>query len=765
VKRLAVRVSGVVQGVGFRPFVHRAATARGLAGSVRNDGQGVVIDVQGADSDVEAFVAALRNEAPPAARVLGVDVEPVPLGALPGFCIAASETGAGATRPCLPADLAPCAECLRELADPADRRHGYPFVNCTQCGPRYSIVQGLPYDRERTTMRGFALCGACAAEYHDASDRRYHAEPIACPRCGPRLRLVAPSGAVRARDDAALAGAVRAIAEGAVVAIKGVGGYQLVCSATRESTVATLRARKHRPDKPFAVLFASVDQVREHGVVSANDERLLWSREAPIVLVPRREGGSRTPLAVGVARSTGWLGAMLPASPLHRLLVDGQGEPVVCTSGNRAEEPICHDDAEALARLADLADVFLTHDRPIARPVDDSVARASPAGGVEVLRRARGWAPIASKREAVEPTVVAVGAHLKSTVAVASGTEVVVSQHLGDLGSPEARALLERTVHDLTTLLGATPQVVACDLHPDYASTLYAEQLALDLGARLERVQHHHAHVAACLAEHGVQEPVLGLAWDGAGLGLDGDLWGGEALVVEGAMARRIAHLRPFRLPGGERAAREPRRSALGILSELGAEVGDGWSRDHFSREELPVLAKLVATATHAPRTTSVGRLFDAVAALAGLRDRSTFEGQAPMELEMAAEDVPVREAYAIPVRTGGQPWVVDWEPLVRSVLLDRARGEPLSRVSGRFHAGLAAAAVEVARLADVPRVVLSGGCFQNRRLATDVRASLERAGFDVLSPSAYPPNDGGISLGQAWVATQRWKDQRDRGA
>jgi hydrogenase maturation protein HypF len=756
VKRLAVRVSGVVQGVGFRPFVHRVATARGLVGSVRNDGQGVAIDVQGEDADVEAFVAALRREAPPAARVLGVEVEAFEPGALSAFCIGRSEAGVGATRPSLPADLAPCADCWSEIADAADRRYRYPFANCTQCGPRYSIVLGVPYDRERTTMRGFAMCAACAAEYGDVNDRRYHAEPIACPRCGPRLRLVAPSGAAMASDGAALDGAVQALAEGAVLALKGVGGYQLVCSATRASSVATLRARKHRPDKPFAVLFSSVDQVRAHGVVSGSDEQLLRSPEAPIVLVPRRDAAVGTPLAADVARSTGWIGAMLPASPLHRLLVDGHGGPLVCSSGNRAEEPICHDDADALSRLAALADVFLVHDRPIARPVDDSVARTS-AQGVEVLRRARGWAPIASRRRAVEPTVVAVGAHLKSTVAVASGTEVVVSQHLGDLGSSEARALLERTVHDLTSFLGATPDVVACDLHPDYASTVYAEELARGLGARLERVQHHHAHVAACLAEHGVSGAVLGFAWDGAGLGLDGDLWGGETLLVEGARARRVAHLRPFRLPGGERAAREPRRSALGILCEIGGDVGERWAREHFAPWERAVLAKLVVTATHAPRTTSAGRLFDAVAALVELRDRSTFEGQAAMELEMAAEDVPARDAYPVAVRTGGDPWIVDWEPLVRAVLLDRTRGAPISRVSGRFHAGLAAAAVEVARLAGVPRVVLTGGCFQNRRLARDVRASLERAGFDVFSPSAYPPNDGGIALGQAWVATQRW--------
>ena len=751
-KRVSVRVRGIVQGVGFRPFVQRAALARGLVGAVRNDGVGVEIDAQGDEASVDAFVEALRSEAPPAATVVEVNVEPRAAGGASRFGIEVSEPGMR-VRPTLPADLAPCEQCSAEVAAPGDRRHGYPFTNCTQCGPRYTIATGLPYDRACTTMQGFALCGDCAREYADPSDRRYHAEPIACSRCGPKL-FFAGGSSDSARGPEALHRAVDALLGGRIVALKGVGGYQLACDATNAESVACLRARKRRPDKPFALMFASPRAVREHAELSGDEERLLASQRAPIVLLRRRPGDRA--LAPGVAGRGPWLGAMLPSSPMHRLLLDRLARPMVCTSGNAAEEPICIDDEEAKERLRGITDAWLLHDRPIARPVDDSVARVGPTG-VEVMRRARGWAPLPIGRDASMPTVLALGAYLKSTVALAFGGDVVVSQHLGDLDTPRARSLLESTAADLCSFFRVRPEVVACDLHPDYASTVLAERISEELSVPLERVQHHHAHVAACLAEHSVRGPVLGLAWDGAGLGDDGDLWGGEALVIDGARAERLACLRPFPLPGGEVAAREPRRAALGLLYAAHGEPGLARMGDRFSREELRVLGAMLATTTNSPRTTSIGRLFDAVASIVGVRNRCTFEGQAASELEalaMGVTDAP----YPFPLSGEIWPLAADWAPLLSEVVRDIERHVTASVVSARFHASLASLAVAIARRSGLTRVALAGGCFQSLRLATEVRACLERDGFEVLSPALFPPNDGGIALGQAWIAGLRQK-------
>ncbi len=749
-RRLAVTVEGTVQGVGFRPFVYAAATSRGLSGWVRNGADAVRLEVQGPDEKVQGFLDALRSP-PAAARVDRIDAHDLPVGLPGGFEILASALAKGTTRPTLPADLGICRECTAEMDDPRARRHRYPFTNCTQCGPRYSIALALPYDRSHTSMKGFQLCAACVAEYAEPRDRRFHAQPIACPACGPSVRLVSPSGADLADGRAAIDEAARMLLRGDVLALKGLGGFQLLVDATSQAAVAKLRERKRREEKPFAVMFPSAEAARESCLLSEDDETALGSVQAPILLVRRRHEGCQ--VAAGVAPRNPWLGVMLPYTPLHRLLLAATGCPLVCTSGNLSEDPMCTDEREARERLDGIADCFLVHDRPIVRPIDDSVARID-SRGLQILRRARGFAPLALRLPGADSRcILATGAQQKSTVALATGGDVVVSQHLGDLFTAEGVALLERTALDLMRFFDAEPELIACDLHPDYASTRLAEKLSSLFRVPVERVQHHHAHIAACVAEHGLKGPVLGLAWDGAGLGTDGTIWGGEALVVDGASCRRVAHLRPFSLPGGEAAMREPWRSALGLLFEIS---GRG-AVEHVEMEpsRARTLLSMLDARVACPRTSSMGRLFDAVAFLTGVRERAGYEGQAAVELEHAADGVTDRVAYPLLLRPG-EPAVADWEPLVRALLRDRARHVPTGVMSARFHDALVDLAESVALRVGLPQVVLSGGCFQNLRLIESVRQRLSARGFDVRSPRKYPPNDGGISLGQLHVAACR---------
>lgn len=793
--RLAVHVQGIVQGVGFRPFVHGAATARGLSGWVQNRTDGLRLEVQGPEDAVHDFLATLRRHAPPAARIERIDAAEVAATDDTRFRIVESAAGSGVS-PTLPADQATCVDCLAEIASPAARRHRYPFTNCTRCGPRYTIIEALPYDRSRTTMKHFPLCSACAREYGSASDRRFHAQPIACPACGPTLRLLSPAGDELARSDAALCEAAATVLTGRVLAVKGLGGFHLFVDAKDPDAIGLLRRRKGREEKPFAVMFPSLDAVRSVCAVSACEAEALASPAAPIVLLRRLVASdARRPIAAADARRwisdrvaprNPWLGVLLPYTPLHRLLVDAVARPLVCTSGNVSEEPMCSDDREALARLARIADRFLVHDRPIARPVDDSVLRVGPFGP-QLLRRARGFAPVPLARaqarvdpdgaQRADPCVLALGAQLKSTVALARGGAIVVSQHLGDLSSVEGALLLERTVTDLLRFFAARPALLACDLHPDYVSTRLAERLASEWGVPLERVQHHHAHVAACMAEYGLTGPVLGLAWDGAGLGTDHTLWGGEALVVDGSGFRRIAHVRQFSLPGGERALREPRRAALGVLHALFGGEADAHMGDAFPARDARVLLTMLERRVQTVSTSSMGRLFDAVAALTGIRHQAGFEGQAAMELEFAAEradgedrhahpgaprDEPRgADAYPFPLRAG-DPAVADWEPLVRELLRERNAGVPAALMAARFHAALTGLAEEIACRAGLEHVVLTGGCFQNLQLASSVRARLAARGFHVYVPRLYPPNDGGISLGQTWVAARRDEERHD---
>lgn len=748
--RLAITVRGVVQGVGFRPFVYNAARRYGLTGWVQNQSGTVRIEVQGPAAAVDQFVHALRWAHPPQARIDVLEAAPLP-------CQAQGETGfsirrsgrRGAPRPSIPADLATCAACLEEIRTPGQRRHQYPFTNCTNCGPRWSIIRRLPYDRPRTSMARFAMCDACRAEYEDPADRRFHAQPIACPDCGPQLQLLDSAGNQIAKGKAALDAAVQTIRAGQIVALKGLGGFQLIADATNSQAVALLRQRKRRPDKPLAIMLCDIEEVRARCEVSDSEAEALQSPQAPIVLLRRRPKGSGLDdVAQEVAPGNPYLGVMLPYTPLHHLLMAAVGRPVVCTSGNLSEEPMAITTREALRRLGSIADVLLVHDRPIVRPVDDSVAQCGP-DGVQLLRRARGYAPLPVDVGISGPTVLAVGGHLKNTVALSLGSQVILSTHVGDLDNLLSLEVHHRAIGDLVRFFRVVPQVVACDLHPDYASTRHAEQLAAQWGAKLVKVQHHLAHAAACAAEHRLAGPILAFTWDGTGYGTDGTVWGGEVLLRDGAAWSRVAHLRRFALPGGDRAARQPRRSALGLLFEILGPEAARYAADWFRPGELKVLLESLWRPRLNPRTSSMGRLFEAVAAICGLPAIVSFEAQAAMALEYAADEQ-CQEAYPLPV-SEEDPAVGDWEPMVRAVLADRARGEPLGRISARFHNGLADWAVAVARRWGDRPVVLSGGCFQNALLARRVCGRLRAAGFRVFTHRQIPPGDGGIALGQVY--------------
>ena len=756
-RRLRMEVYGAVQGVGFRPFVYRLAAELDLAGWVINDTRGVFVEVEGPEAVLEQFRDRLIAERPPRSEIHSSEAAWLDPVGFAGFEIRHSDPGGVKTVVVL-ADIATCADCLAEVLDPADRRFGYPFTNCTNCGPRYSIIEAVPYDRPNTTMRVFPMCAACLGEYQDPRDRRFHAQPNACPECGPHLALVDPSGALRAERAEALEGAAAAVEQGHILALKGLGGFHLMVAAANPDAVARLRERKARYEKPLAVMVPDLAAAECLGEVSTEATDLLASPEAPIVLLPRHPDAG---IAEEVAPGNDRLGVMLPYTPLHHLLLGRLGVPVVATSGNLSDEPICIDPAEALDRLGDIADMFLMHDRPIARHVDDAVA-AVTAGGAQPIRRARGYAPLPVLLEAPAPTLLAVGGHLKNTIALSVEDRVFLSQHIGDMETPQALGAFERVIADFLEMYDAAPAALVHDLHPDYASTRWAVDAAAGDGPLgglpLFAVQHHHAHLASCLAEHGGGR-ALGVTWDGTGYGPDGTVWGGEFLLGDASDYERVAHLRPFRLPGGDAAVIEPRRSALALLWEVLGErvwdLEDTPAITGFADAERAPLGRMLETGFRAPLTSSCGRLFDAVAALAGLRSRVSFEGQAAMELEYAA-DPAVSDSYPLPAVPGAGPLILDWEPLLEAVLADTRAGAAAGVVSARFHNALVDGIAAVAARVEEPRVALTGGCFQNRLLTERAVARLEEAGFEVLVHRRVPANDGGISLGQIAVAAAR---------
>ena len=756
--RLRVTIRGAVQGVGFRPFVHRLATELSLTGWVGNAPAGVITEVEGGETSLREFLLRLQREAPVHSIIQGLEPSWLPPLGFTDFTIRPSEPTGERTALVLP-DIATCEECRREIFDKRNRRHRYPFTNCTHCGPRYSIVESLPYDRARTSMKAFAMCPDCQAEYDHPANRRFHAQPNACPVCGPQWTWRDGVGRALSGGESVLPSAIAALREGEIVAVKGLGGYHLMVRAGDEDAVRRLRARKHRDEKPFALMIPSLDFARPCCEVPALEQRLLESPEAPIVLLQRhaaKDGLIAASVAPGCAR----LGLMLPATPLHHLLLADLGEAVVATSGNRGDEPICFEEVEAFEKLAGIADYFLTHDRPIVRPVDDSIVSVV-CGREMVLRRARGYAPLPWRIESKQPggnppSVLAMGAHLKSVVALSRGSQVFLSQHLGDLDNAPGLARYEHAVEDLERLLGIEPQRIAVDAHPDYASTRAGHSRgARGSAVSVVRVQHHYAHALACLAENELRPPALAVVWDGTGYGLDGTIWGGEFLRLECGGFTRACHWRTFRLPGGEAAAREPRRAALGLLWEMmGADAlarSDLASVRAFQPSELKVWRTALERGFQAPLTSSVGRLFDAVASLMDVRQVNRFEGQAAMAIEYLAGQVPDhKEAYDF----GMDGDVVDWERLIRGLLEDLRRGESQPVMAARFHWTLAEVIIAVARRTSLENVLLTGGCFQNRVLLERAVERLREEGFRPSWPQRVPPNDGGIALGQIVAAS-----------
>ncbi len=744
-----------MQGVGFRPFVYRLASEMKLSGWVSNSAQGVFIEVEGDREALDEFLLRLGDERPPRAIIQGLECSLLDAVGYHDFMIRPSDAAGARTVLVLP-DIATCADCLSEILDPADRHYRYAFTNCTNCGPRYSIIRSLPYDRANTSMRSFRMCDLCASEYENPEDRRFHAQPNACPLCGPRLELWDRNGRTLSRDYSALQDAVEGLRHGDVVAVKGLGGFHILVDARSGEAVENLRVRKQRGDKPFAVMYPSIDAVEADCQLERLERRVLLSPESPIVLLLKR---TDTCLSVTASAAPGnpYLGVMLPYTPLHHLLTRAAGFPVIATSGNLTEEPICTDEEEALIRLREIADIFLVHNRPIVRHVDDSIVRIM-LGRELVMRRARGYAPLPVTSHRPLPALLAVGAHLKNTVALSIDRNVFVSQHIGDLENKETMRAFRAVVRDLQSLYQTEPSGLAADAHPDYLSTQFARA-----GSKpFVQVQHHYAHVCSCMSENELEGQVLGVSWDGTGYGLDGNVWGGEFLLTSDTGFRRVATFREFPLPGSKSAVREPRRTALGILYEImgtGAlEQRDLHPIQSFTGTELRLLGQMLERRLNSPLTTSAGRLFDAVASLAGLRQIVDFEGQAAMGLEFAVDSA-TTDAYPFPLLSPAPDSdgcrSIDWEPAVLAVIDDRRSGVAPCVIAARFHNGLVEAIVAVARQTGELRVVLTGGCFQNRYLTERTVRRLQEEGFRPYWHQRVPPNDGGISLGQVVAAAR----------
>ncbi len=760
IQRMRIIIQGAVQGVGFRPFIFKLASAMNLPGWVLNSPQGVIIEVEGEKQELESFLFRLQEEKPAPSFIQSLEFSFLDPVFFDCFEIRRSDLTGVASALILP-DISTCPECLAEVFDPGNRRYRYPFTNCTLCGPRFTIIESVPYDRPNTSMRSFKMCGRCSAEYEDPQNRRFHAQPNACPECGPSLELWDPAGRVLSRQDDALLATAEAVRRGRIVAVKGLGGFHLIADAQSAQSVATLRLRKHREEKPFALMCSSLEQIRQLCSVSALEARLLASPESPIVLLQKLDKYAPLAIAGNPAPNNPYLGVMLPYTPLHHLLMREMRFPVIATSGNLSDEPICTDEREALTRLAGIADFFLVHNRPIVRHTDDSIVRVV-MGRELVLRRARGYAPLPVHCRQRFPKSLAVGAHLKNTVAVTVGENVFVSQHIGDLENKEATDAFHGVIRSFRDLYHIDPVRVVADLHPDYISTKFARES----GIPVLSIQHHYAHVAACMGENELEGQVLGVSWDGTGYGTDGTVWGGEFLLTDEAGFSRVASFRKFRLPGSAAAVKEPRRAALGVLYEI---IGNSaFEKDSapilsFSKQERSLLAQMLQKGIQSPRTSSVGRLFDAVASLSGLRQAMHFEGQAAMELEFAIGSEKTDEFYPLVIREPAQrapdgrrmPEIVDWEPLILALLQDVNSEIPLARISIKFHNTLVEAILEIARRVSEQRVVLTGGCFQNKYLLERAVHKLEAAGFRPYWHQRIPPNDGGIALGQIVAAAR----------
>jgi hydrogenase maturation protein HypF len=791
-QRLHLQVRGMVQGVGFRPFVYTLATELGLGGWVRNNDSGVDIEVEGRLDELTKFVERLERDRPAHSVLFQLETDWLAPCGYDRFEIQASDSDSPAKSAWILPDLAPCPACLSEIFDPHNRRYQYPFTNCTHCGPRYSILNALPYDRPHTTLQSFRMCPDCQKEYDNPRDRRFHAQPNACPVCGPQLELWNSRGQVLASGASTISFIAQAadyLREGQVLALKGLGGFHLMVDARNEAAVQRLRDRKHRPTKPLAVMYPTLDAIRQDCCISPAEANCLTATAAPIVLLQRR---SESTLAPSIAPHQSTVGAMLPSTPLHHLLLTELGFPIVTTSGNRSHEPICFDEGEAIEELGAIADMLLVHNRPIARPLDDSVVRVV-GDRTMVLRRSRGYAlaPIAglhppgnlfpgSQRKSSQDdsrsslvhfnglellarkfisercpseaiSLLAVGGHLKNTVALSVQGQILLSQHLGDLDDAQTTDRFHATIAHLLDLYAAKPVAIAHDAHPDYASTQYAQALSQQLNIPTIPIQHHYAHVLSGLVDNGLEPPVLGVTWDGTGYGADGTLWGGEWLAVPNTDGfQRVAHLRPFPLLGGNRAAREPRRAALGLLYEAfgeGAFGLDSPTLQAFQPQELKVLQIMLQNRVNTPRTSSVGRLFDAIASLIGLCQCATFEGEAAMQLESVRDETCTTVYPYTLTQDAAGTWILDWQPMLSDLLADCSAA--VGAIAAKFHNTLVEMVVDIAHRVELAQIILTGGCFQNRYLLERAIRQLRAEGFLPHWHHQLPPNDGGLAVGQ----------------
>ena len=762
-KRLAIFVQGAVQGVGFRPFVFRLAESLNLFGWVNNSAQGVNIEIEGESEKLTQFLNQLEQDKPPRSLIDQITVTELAFYGYSDFTI--RESVGGAKQATVLPDLSTCSDCLAEIFDPNNRRYGYPFTNCTNCGPRYSIIEGLPYDRPLTTMKQFAMCEQCLAEYHNPRDRRFHAQPNACPACGPQLAFWNRNGDVLAQQNEALLLTSECIRKGDILAIKGLGGFHLIVDARNREAVQKLRDRKRRPHKPLALMYPNLEQIQQHCWVNKSEKELLLSVAAPIVLLRKKLIPFQGLLANNIAVDNADLGVMLPYTPLHHLLLNLLNFPIVATSANLADEPLCTDEQTALTRLAGIADGFLVHDRPIYRSIDDSIARVIEHQ-VMVLRRARGYAPYPIKLPPIDSpkSILAVGGQQKNTVAIARNNQVYLSQHIGNLSNTLSYQAFLKTINSLQNLYELTPEIIARDLHPHYRSSHYAQTQNLPI----HTVQHHYAHILSVIAEHQLEFPVLGVAWDGTGYGLDGTIWGGEFLWVSAHHWQRVAYLKPFPLIGGEAAIKEPRRIAFSLLQSAQIPLPQSL-QDYFSEQELSLFSQLLARSVNCPLTSSMGRLFDGVAALLGLYPIASFEGQAAIALESLAIPLVMEnhdpnlqdklekdvESYCFGLEKDADGhWQIDWQPVMQNILEDLSNSETQSKIALKFHHSLVALIQQMSQILNLQNIALGGGCFQNAYLLTRTIQTLSQENIKVAWPQQIPVNDGGIALGQIF-ATQ----------
>ena len=792
--RLHIIIQGAVQGVGFRPFIYRLATEMQLIGWVNNSSQGVFIEVEGNQKTLQEFLLKIEKQKPPLAIIQSLETTWLDTIGYTKFEIKPSITGQK-TALVLP-DIATCPDCLKDIFDPKNRRYHYPFTNCTNCGPRYTIIEQLPYDRSNTTMQKFTLCSECQQEYENPLDRRFHAQPNACPNCGPQLQLLDNTGTTIETKNQAIYNTIQALKQGKIIAIKGLGGFHLIVDASNPTAINELRRRKKRSEKPFALMYPSLEKIKQDCHISPSEERLLTSPQSPIVLLKHKNKPTHPNSILKnlntIAPGNPYLGIMLPYTPLHHLLMAEFNQPVIATSGNLSDEPICIDEQQALTKLSEIADLFLIHNRPILRPVDDSIVRII-AGREMILRRARGYAPLPislptsenSNQSPISHPILATGAHLKNTIALAIKNQIFISQHIGDLETPEAFNSFQQIIENFKQLYEVQPEIVACDAHPDYLSTKYAQNLLRAASptsilptdkvykpapTSLFSIQHHHAHILACLAENQLLgKSALGIAWDGTGYGLDNTIWGGEFFQILPIQKTentnnlkiqisRIAHFRQFPLAGGDKAIKEPRRTALGLLYEIfGKNIFTNPPENlnfhtlkAFTPQELKILQTMYQQHINTPLTSSVGRLFDSIASLTNQRQILNFEGQSAMELEFAIEDIENNQTYPFKLTPNpSSPLIIDWQPTILAILNDIHQQIPLATISVKFHNTLVETIIAVAKYIKEQKIILSGGCFQNKYLLEKTIRRLQQENLQPYWHQRIPPNDGGIALGQ----------------